>query len=196
MRQAGESDEAFQARLKSEQDERQAYQDASPRDRAVIDQTRLWDGYSMVFLARVEKIKVGRRIYSIGPQTTFAASKRKLRGRILPPKPIEPVPFLSPALDHSAYIRPLRLLKGQQEFKPAWRPVGGRTTCGGSPDGDLSFAMPGDVLVIFADAELVMDLGNGAWVASSELSLYGLRREDVVAPPILTALGTKTGLPN
>jgi len=195
MRQAGESDAAFQARLKAEQDATQAYRDASPRDRAVIDQTQLWDGYSSVFLARVEKVKVGRRIYSIGPQTMSAASKPKRHGRMLPPKPIEPIPFLSPALDHSVYVRPLHRLKGPKDFKPAWQPVGG-TICGASADGDLSFAMPGDLLIIFIRHDAIMHPTNGVWVESSELSLYGLRREDVVAPQILTAFGTKTGLAN
>ena len=56
--------------------------------------------------------------------------------------------------------------------------------------------MPGDLLIIFIRNDAIMHPTNGVWLESSELSLYGLRREDVVSPQIVTALTTNAGLAN
>jgi hypothetical protein len=158
------------------------YERKTPEERELIKQAPLWDAYEFVFLARIEKIKIGEKIWPQPPP-----KPKRSKREPLPPEP--PVPVIQPFDEsHEAFIRPVKWLKGSESFKPSWRIVGGSNTCGGSVDGSLGYTYPVQEVVIFANWATRIRTLRGKDVSSQYLHFYGLKREEIVDPKILTAL--------
>jgi hypothetical protein len=162
-----------------------AYEKKTPEERTLIEQARLWDDHEIIFLARIERIKLKGKIY---PQ--LAPKARKPIAGKKPPLPpqIPPVVFPQFGESYSAYIRPVRSIKGPAAFTASWQDVGGMTSCGPYRDGSLSYSYPGDEIVIFANWATTSHMVRGKWVSSEFLSFYGVDQDEVVEPRIKAAL--------
>ncbi len=178
IREPGESDEAFQARIKPIE--------ISPEQRELNDQAVSWGGYEMVFLARVEKIRFEGKVY---PQPKKRTPKRKA-GKVPPPEILQPL-IIPYGTGHEAYIRPLRWLKGPQTVTPDWHSVGSINTCGSASDGALGHIYPDDEVIVFANWQPQFRYVGGKVVESRYLSLYGTEPDKIVEPRIKTALAAE-----
>ena len=161
------------------------YEKKTPEERALIEQTRLWDSTEIIFLARVEKIKLRGKVY-LQPEPKLP---KRPAGKMPIPPPRVPMPaFPKYGETYEAYLRPIQWIKGPKDFVASWQSVGGMTSCGSSNDGDLAYSYPGDQIVIFSDWATYSQLVRGKWASTKYLSLYGLNREELVEPRILAAL--------
>ena len=193
--QATESDQTCLERSRAwyaaEETARIALEKKSPSERALIEQDRLWDDHEIIFLARIDKIRLRGKVF---PQREPKAVKSQNGKRPSPPIPL-PVPaFRSHGERYEAYIRPLRQIKGATAFAASWQEVGGMTTCGSSTDGALAFSSPGDEIIIFANWAIRSRMVRGKWVSSDYLSLYGVDREGLVEPRILALIVSKADM--
>ncbi len=162
-----------------------AYEKKTPEERTLIEQARLWDDHEIIFLARVEKIKINGKIY---PQPIPKPRKPRAGKRPPPPLQIPPPVFVPFGESYSAYIRPIRSIKGPSAFTASWQDVGGMTSCGPGKDGSLSTSYPGDEVVIFANWAHSYRTVRGKEIESTYLDLFGLSRDDLVEPRIKAAL--------
>ncbi len=179
----GESQEAYASRMKTEQ-----IDGASETERALAEQRGLWELSSVVFLARVERVKIEGTTY---PRPMPKKKRRLSHGdRRLAPPQFEP--FLSSLEPHQAYLTPILMIKGTGSISPAWHSVGGMTSCGTASDGDLGYAAPGDEIVIFGQHPIQFDRAKNAMVELEELWLDGIARVNVVDPHVLEALEART----
>jgi hypothetical protein len=157
------------------------YEKKTPAERELIRQAQLWDGHEIIFLARIEKIKLRGKIY---PEPRPKAKKPKSgNGPPPPPRLLQPVhvPF---GESYSAYIRPIQSIKGPADFIASWQDVGGMTSCGSGMDGSLSFSYPGDEIVIFANWASSTTGSLKVW--TKFLNLYGVDMDKIVEPRIRT----------
>ncbi len=163
---------------------RVAYEKKTPQERALIEQAQLWEDHEIIFLARVEKVKLDGKIY---PQPRPKLAKAR-KGKLPPP----PAPVLIPPMftgrGHDSFIRPIGQIKGPPTFAASWQYVGGITSCGNTPDGSLGYAYPGDEVIIFASPASRSRQVRGKWESEEYLSLFGLSRAELVEPRILAAL--------
>jgi hypothetical protein len=171
---------------------RLAYEKKSPDERALIEQTRLWDENEIIFFARVEKIKLRGKIY---PPTEPKQLKSRDRKVPAPPASVF-VPFPQFGESYQAYLRPVSWIKGPPSFVPSWQPVGGVTSCGSSTDGSLGFSYPGNEIIIFANWASTSQMVHGKWVNSKYLRLYGIGRDQLLEPRILSALSERSTADN
>ena len=172
VKQAGETDDALKARITADQEAARRYQALPARDRAAMDQARWWDLYPQVYVARVERISVKGRIYPAPDRPALRISDRQRGGAVPPPVPVAPPPLFTPD-GHKAWLRPIARLKGEEAPPlPGWQDVGGRTSCGGPPDGVLGYTFPDETVIVFAD----------------EGSLFGLAPADAAEPRLLASL--------
>jgi hypothetical protein len=91
---------------------------------------------------------------------------------------------------HLALLRPVGRIKGQPGLVPVWREVGGINSCGSTNDGYLSYAQPGDYVVVFAQPLRQLSRAAGKMVDTNDFSLFGLRPEEAVDSRIVDALRT------
>ena len=167
VKQAGETDADLKRRIEADQEATRRYAALPASERAAIDQARWWDSYPQVYVAQVDHILVRGKVYP-APRKPAPRHSSTLP---LPPVPMEPPPLLT-ADGHKAWLRPIARLKGDAAPAPGWQEVGGRTSCGGPPDGALGYTFPGDTVIVFAD--------NG--------SLFGLDPADSAEPRLIAAL--------
>jgi hypothetical protein len=159
--------------------ERIEYEKKTPAERELIRQAQLWDGHQIIFLARIEKIKLRGKIY---PEPRPKAKMPKSgNGPPPPPHPLQPV-LVPLGESFSAYIRPIKSIKGPADFAASWQGVGGMTSCGPGMDGSLSFSYPGDEIVIFA--KWASSTTGDLKVVTKFLHLYGVDLDEVVEPRI------------
>lgn len=187
---AGESEEAFHARVHAELIATQSYANASKQERTAIDQARWWNEYPMIFLARVERLRIAGRAYGI-PKPQSARPRYAIRhGRRIPlPPPVLSVPPPPLTLDlHQAYLRPVFWIKGELAFAASWQDVGGLTSCGSTSDGDLGYAYPGDRVIVFAKPLLAFDHVQGKMTESKDFALLGIKPDEAADPRITEAL--------
>ncbi|CAN1542274.1 hypothetical protein MCEREM21A_01821 [Sphingomonadaceae bacterium] len=186
---ATESQAACQTRAEKWYADREAariaYEKKTPAERALDEQSQLWNYNALIFLARVEKIKLHGKIY---PQPEPKQPKRKAGKLPVPPPPVLMPVFPKFGESYQAYLRPIRWIKGPQDFSASWQQVGGMTSCGSSNDGSLAFSYPGDEIAVFANWASSSQLVQGQWVSSEYLRLYGIDRADLVEPRILAAI--------
>jgi hypothetical protein len=186
---ATESEAACQTRAKQWYADREAARIAdekkTPAERALVEQSQLWDQKALIFLARVEKIKLHEKIYPL-PEPKQPTRRSGKRPAPVPPAYVPVIPHLGEM--YQAYLRPIRWIKGPQDFSASWQDVGGMTSCGPSTDGSLAFSYPGDEIIVFADWVSRSQLIRGEWVSSEYLRLYGIDRADLVEPRILAAI--------
>lgn len=170
--QAGEADADLTARIAADQESARHYAALPANERAAIDQAGWWEFYPQVYLARIERVSVKGRIYPAPRRPTAPKPAPQRSGSVPPPPvPLEPLPLLT-SDGHKAWLRPLARLKGSAVPAPGWRDVGGRTSCGGPPDGSLGYTFPGETVIVFADAD----------------TLFGLAPADAAEPRLLAAL--------
>lgn len=162
-----------------------AYEKKTPAERALGEQSQLWDHNAVIFLARVEKIKLHGKIY---PPAEPKRPKRRAGKLPAPVPPVYAPVFLQTGESYQAYLQPIRWIKGPQDFSASWQQVGGMTNCGSANGGSLAFSYPGDEIVVFANWASSSQLVKGQWVNSEYLSLYGIDRADLVEPRILAAI--------
>lgn len=168
-----------------------AYEKKSPEERALIEQAQLWDSHEIIFLSRVEKIRLRGNVY---PQPEPKLPKRRAGKMPIPPPPI-PVPaFPKFGESYEAYLRPIQWIKGPDDFVASWQHVGGMTSCGSSVDGDLAYSYPGDQIVIFSEWATYSQVVRGKWVSTKYLRLFGLNREELVEPRILASITIESKL--
>ena len=160
------------------------YEKKSPAERALDEQTQLWDDNEIIFLARVEKIKLRGIVY---PQPEPKAPKPR-KGKIPPPLAPVLIPPLFSGQGHDALIRPIRQIKGPPAFSASWQYVGGVTSCGNTLNGALAYTYPGGDVIVFARWASRSRQVRGKWVSTDYLSLNGLNRDELVEPRIVAAL--------
>ena len=175
----GENDAAFEVRRKLAE----AEEHKTPEQRELEFQGLLWEQSEMVFVGQVVRVKIDGKVY---PRPEMPQRKGAKKPRIPPPVPmIEPVPFLAYGKGHEAYIRSVRMLKGNDSFKPSWHNVGGVTNCGGTNDGSLGSVYPGEKVLVFASWG---SRSNGNDIVTRYLDLHGLQMDEIVEPRLKAAM--------
>jgi hypothetical protein len=172
---------------------RVAYEKKTPQERALIEQAKLLGSHEFIFLAKVEKIKLRGKVY---PQPEPKQPTRIARKGPVPPPEAPFIAFPEYGESYEAYLNPIRWIKGNKVFSPSWQNVGGWTSCGLSNDGSLASSYPDDEIIIFANRASASKMVKGAWVSSEFLSLYGIDRQDLIEPTILTALADSSASNN